>query len=159
MSDARFEDGGEQPLRLIATDEQDLQVLATLTQDAVFPTNEVKWNARRRQLALLINRFRWEDKSGAEASQRAYERVQSLLVINDVTKVSSQGFDRGDKELVLSLLSIDFTQDQEGPSGEMTLVLAGDGAIRCTVDCIEVILKDVTRPYAAPSRRLPRHPE
>ena len=34
MSDARFEDGGETPLRLIARDGADLQVLSALCQDA-----------------------------------------------------------------------------------------------------------------------------
>jgi hypothetical protein len=37
MSDARFEDGMDKPLRLIAFDAEDLQVLSIMTQDAVWP--------------------------------------------------------------------------------------------------------------------------
>ena len=41
MSDARFEDGAEQPLRLMAQDADDLAVLSALLQDAVFPIIEM----------------------------------------------------------------------------------------------------------------------
>ena len=37
MADARFEDGGDKPLRLKALDDDDLAVLSSLPQDAVFP--------------------------------------------------------------------------------------------------------------------------
>ena len=39
--DARFEDGDEQPLRLIAYEAEDLQVISALVQDAVFPVTEM----------------------------------------------------------------------------------------------------------------------
>jgi hypothetical protein len=37
------------------------------------------------------------------------------------------------------------------------LTLAGDGAIRLEVEALEVALKDVTRPYRAPSGKAPSH--
>ena len=73
-------------------------------------------------------------------------------------RVASQGVDRGDGDEVLSLLSVDWTPGEDG-AGAVTLVLAGDGAIRADVECLDVTLKDVTRPYAAPSRHMPKHPE
>ena len=75
VDDARFEDGGEKPLRLRAEDAEDLQVISALTQDAIFPITEMKWEASRRRFSLLINRFRWEDKAKAELRGRAVERV------------------------------------------------------------------------------------
>jgi hypothetical protein len=39
------------------------------------------------------------------------------------------------------------------------LTLAGDGAIRLSVEALDVTLKDVTRPYVAPSGKLPGHPD
>jgi hypothetical protein len=39
------------------------------------------------------------------------------------------------------------------------LTLAGDGAIALEVECLDVTLRDVTRPYAAISGKLPMHPE
>lgn len=156
MTDARFEDGGEEPLRLVAQDADDLQVISTLVQDAVLPVTELKFDAKRHRFAILLNRFRWEDRVEAERVGRAYERVRSVLVVEDVRKVQSFGFDRGDKDLLLSLLSISFEPGQDG-TGRLTLVLAGDGAIALDVEALEVRLDDVTRPYRAPSGKAPRH--
>jgi hypothetical protein len=156
MTDARFEDGGEGPLRLVAQDAEDLKVISTLVQDAVLPVTELQYDARRRRFALMLNRFRWEDRAEAEAVGRAYERVRSVLVIEDVRRVQSFGFDRADQDLVLSVLSLDFTPGEDG-AGRLTLTLAGDGAVALDVEALEVRLDDVTRPYRAPSGKVPRH--
>jgi hypothetical protein len=156
MSDARFEEGGEAPLRLVVQDADDLKVISTLVQDAVLPAAELAFDARRRRFALLLNRFRWEDRVEAERVGRAYERVRSLLVVEDVRKVQTLGFDRGDKDLVLSLLSMDFTPGEDG-TGRLTLTLAGDGAIALDVEALDIRLDDVTRPYRAPSGKVPHH--
>ncbi len=152
--DARFEDGREAPLNLGALDADDLQVLAALCQDAVLPITEMTWNAKARQFALLLNRFRWEDTG---KDRHAPERVQSVLAVDCVLGISSQGIDRSDKEVVLSLLSIAWEPTEE-TSGYITLQLAGDGAIRLHVEAIDARLKDVTKPYLAPSKQAPDHP-
>jgi hypothetical protein len=156
MNDAKFEDGGEAPLHLVAQDAEDLKVISTLVQDAVLPVTELVFDPRRRRFALLLNRFRWEDRAEAERAGRAYERVRSLLVVEDVRKVQSSGFDRADKDLVLSLLSIDFEAGEDG-TGRLTLTLAGDGAIALDVETLDLRLEDVTRPYRAPSGKVPKH--
>lgn len=158
MSDATFEDGAERPLRLRALDADDLAVLSGLVQDAVFPGSELRWDKARRRFAILLNRFRWEDAATAEARGRDYERVQSVLVIEDALRVQSQGLDRRDSGTVLSILSIAFEPGEDG-GGYVDLTLAGDGAIRVDVEALEVLLKDVTRPYVAPSKAKPGHPE
>lgn len=157
MQDARFEDGGEQPLRLMAVDTEDLAVISALVQDAVFPVTEMAWQPDRRRFALLINRFRWEDVEKAARGRRPVERVQSLLIFSDVEKVQTQGLDARDKELVLSLLSISFEPGDDG-TGRLVLTLAGDGAIALDVETLDVVLKDVTRPYVDPAKHAPRHP-
>jgi len=157
MADATFEDGREAPLNLGALDAEDLRVIAALAQDAVFPASEMTWQPARRRFALLLNRFRWEDKEAAERRNRPYERVQSVLVFDSVLSVASQGIDRSDKDLILSLLDIAFHPAEDG-AGEVLLTLAGDGAIRLTVEALEATLRDVTRPYRAPSGHAPQHP-
>ncbi|MDD9720346.1 DUF2948 family protein [Sulfitobacter sp. PR48] len=151
--DARFEDGREAPLNIGALDAEDLRVIASLTQDAVFPASEMRWDRKSARFALLLNRVRWED---AGKERHAPERVQSLLVFDTVQQVASQGVTKGDADTILSLLSIGF-DETDAPSGQVTLTLAGDGAIRLSVEALEVTLRDVTRPYAAPSGKLPRH--
>ncbi|WP_208347247.1 DUF2948 family protein [Pseudaestuariivita rosea] len=156
--DASFEDGREAPLRLVAFDTDDLRVISALVQDAIFPIAEMTWQPKQRRFAILLNRFRWEDETAAERRKRSYERVQSVLTIEDVQKVSSQGIDRSDKDIVLSCLSIDFEPGNDG-TGRVLITLAGDGAIALDVEALEVNLRDVTRPYVAPSGHKPEHPE
>ncbi|WP_281973613.1 DUF2948 family protein [Ruegeria faecimaris] len=158
MTDASFHDGREAPLNLGAEDGDDLQVISTLTQDAVFPVSEMTWHPSQRRFGLLLNRFRWEDKDAATRRGRPFERVQSVLVFASVLTVASQGIDRSEKDLVMSLLSVDFEPGEDG-AGQILLTLAGDGAIRLSVEAIDVTLKDVTRPYQAPSGQAPHHAE
>ena len=152
-NDARFEDGLETPLNLGALDGDDLKVLAALAQDAVFPADEMRWDRKASRFAVLLNRVRWEDEG---QNRHGLERVQSVLVFDTVRKVASQGVPQGDADTILSLLDITFTPT-DAPSGDITLTLAGDGAIRLSVEALEVTLKDVTRPYKAPSGKRPQH--
>lgn len=150
--DASFRDGADKPLRLRALDADDLAVIAAITQDAVFPVSEMRWDRKARRFALLINRFRWEN--GAQQP----ERVQSVLAFEDVMAVQSQGIDKADTDLVCSLLSISFVPTVDG-AGRIELMLAGDGAIALNVEALEAVLRDVTHPYAAPSGKAPTHPD
>lgn len=154
--DARFEDGADRPLRLVALTPEDLQVISALVQDAVLPGTEMRWDRRGRRFALLLNRFRWEDADAAARRGRPYERVQAVLTIEDVRHVASQGIDRSDPDLVLSLLAVGFEPGEDG-TGRVLLTLAGDGAVALDVECLEVTLRDVTRPYRAPSGKTPAH--
>lgn len=152
--DAKFADGGESPLRLMAADSDDLRVISALCQDAVIQTSETSWKAARREFALLLNRFRWEYH--ANRPGQPAERVQSTLVVNDVTRVRASGVDPRDRELIMSLLSLEFAPAEDG-QGVLTLVLAGDGEIALDVESLNLTLTDVTRPYLAPSRKAPDH--
>lgn len=157
-NDATFEDGREAPLNLGAADLEDLAVVSTLVQDAVFPVTEMKWQASEHRFVLLLNRFRWEDEAAARQRGRAFERVQSLLVIDSVLGVASQGVDRADPDMVYSLMSVTFEAGEDA-AGQLLLTLAGDAAIRLNVETLDVSLRDVTRPYQAPSRKVPDHPD
>lgn len=158
MADAKFEDAVAPALMLRAEAVDDLPVLSALVQDAVLPITEIRWDRKARKLALLLNRFRWEDRTAAEVQERGYERVQSLLMIGGVLAVSSQGIDRDDRETVLSVLSLAWQPGVYG-AGRVVVLLAGDGAIAADVECLDLVLKDVTRPYLAPSGKVPSHPE
>jgi Protein of unknown function (DUF2948) len=149
--DARFEDGADLPLRLMAQSIEDVAVMSALLQDAVFPMGEMRWDRKRRRFALMVNRFRWEDRDAAEAGRRAYERVQAVLVVEGVLGVQTQGIDRGDRDTVLSVLALGYGD------GRLTLTLAGDGAVALVVEDVDVSLQDVTRPYLAPSGKVPSH--
>lgn len=156
MTDAKFEDAGDAPLALIARDADDLQVMSALVQDAIFPASEMRWTVKDRRFAILLNRFRWEDANDAAGGKRGVERVQSVLMVSDVAAMRSQGVPKGDADTVLSLLEVTFRPGEDG-TGHVTMTLAGDGVIECQVEALELMLKDVTRPYLAPSRKTPAH--
>lgn len=152
--DARFEDSTPQtgaPVALRALDAADVPVISALVQDAVFPITEMRWEKSRRRFALLLNRFRWEIADGGTP-----ERVQSVLAVEDVQNISSQGIDRSDSDMILSLLALEWAPSEDG-MGRLTLVLAGDGAIALDVEALEVTLRDVTQPYGAVSGKAPNH--
>ena len=154
--DARFEDGDDKALNIGGFDQRDLEVVSSLIQDSIFPTSELKWLTTVNKLALLINRFRWEDKSLAQLRDRKAERVQSLLMISHVKSVSSSGFSPKQKNKILSILSTSF-DGEDGGSGSILIVLSGNGGIRVEVDALEINLRDVTMPYIAPSGTAPEH--
>lgn len=151
--DARFEEGRERPLNLGALDAEDLEVISSLVQDAVFAITDMQWRPGERRLAFLLNRFRWEDEGRA---RHGPERVRTVLVIDDVLAVASTGIDREDRDIVLSVLSLSFAPGEDG-AGHVTVTLAGDGGIRARVETLDVSLRDVTRPYRAPSGKVPDH--
>lgn len=159
MSDARFEDGAESPLRLIARGVDDLQVISALVQDGVLTGADMQYARSRRRFSLLLNRYRWEDIEAARGART--ERVRCVLDFADVQSVTHQGLAR-DKDVVFSLLSVAYeaeTPDAEGIAGpgRVVLTFAGDGALALQVECLEVTLADVTRPYRAPSGTVPQH--
>ncbi|WP_179381699.1 DUF2948 family protein [Jannaschia marina] len=148
--DARFHDADGVPLRLWATDAEDLQVVSALVQDAVLPASEMRWQRSARRFAMLLNRFRWEHGT------RQAQRVQTVLTAGDVTGVRGQGVVPGDAETVLSLLAVEWLPGDDA-AGALRLTFAGDGVVEVACDCLDLTLRDVTRPYDAPSGRVPQH--
>jgi hypothetical protein len=59
---------------------------------------------------------------------------------------------------VLSGLTLTWAPGADG-MGRVEILLAGDGAIAVEVEALELTLRDVTRPYGAPSGKVPDHPE
>ncbi|MDB2407009.1 DUF2948 family protein [Jannaschia sp.] len=153
MTDARFHDAAGRPLRLWATDAEDLQVVSALCQDAVLSASDMRFERTGRRLALLINRFRWENGVATP------ERVRSVLTATDVTGVRGQGIVPGETDTILSLLALDWMPSgEEGDTvGVLRLTFAGDGVVEARSDCLDVTLSDVTRPHAAVSGRAPSH--
>ena len=154
--DAGFNDALDRPLNLGAQGAEDLQVISSLTQDAVLTVDDLKWSRAERQLVFLLKRFRWEDVELAKQQGRDPERVQSLLVIQNATGLASQGIDRKQADIVLSLMSLEFSGAVDGV-GDLILTFSGDGALKVQVDGLDVALRDVTRPYVAPSKQVPNH--
>ena len=148
---ASFEDGSFKPLRLVAFTVDDLEVISTMTQDAVFPSSEMILNSEKRRFAILLNRYLWEKNKSKNA-----ERAQAVLAFEDVKNVQTQNINKSDNNLALCLLNISFKAEEDG-MGTIQIILSGRGKIRLQVEALEVSLRDVTQPYLAPSRLIPHH--
>jgi len=148
---ASFEDVSFKPLRLVAFTVDDLEVISTMTQDAVFPSSEMILNSEKRRFAILLNRYLWEKNKSKNA-----ERAQAVLAFEDVKNVQTQNINKSDNNLVLCLLNISFKAEEDG-MGTIQIILSGRGKIRLQVEALEVSLRDVTQPYLAPSRLIPHH--
>jgi hypothetical protein len=146
--DVSFSEGADSALYLGAFTPEDVEVVSSMLQDGVFCMKDLAWTKKKRKLALLVNRFRWESNLP--------ERVRTILIINNVLKISSQGIERTDIDTPLNLLKLDVNQIKK--SIFLTLLLSEFGAIRCEIEAIEVSMKDVTRPYTAKSGKVPMHP-
>jgi hypothetical protein len=134
-------------LRLAAADAEDLQILSARLQDAVLKLKDVSWQPKKRRFAAVVNRLKWEE--GGKT------RVRAGLHFDSVLAVQSHKVKLGAEEAVIDLLAVTFTpngpkENEEGdPGGVVELVLAGGGAIRLTVECIEAELADMSQPWAA----------
>ena len=139
-------------LKLLAQDADDLSVISAALQDAVAKIGDIRWDASARTLTLACNRFRWE----AAGKKGKGERIRSALQLGDVTGVQARKLRRDAKGAVVELLSIAF-EPGEAPGGAVLLTFAGGGDLRVNVDCLDVILADVSDAWSTPRR--PGHAE
>ena len=137
------------PLRLLAQDADDLQILSAALQDAVAKVGDIRFDPADRTLTVALNRFRWE----AEGDVR-HERVRAALQIGSALSVQARKIRREPKDAVLELLAIAF-EPGVPPGGAVMLTFAGGGDLRVEVECLDVALADVSAPW--PSRHAPRH--
>ena len=137
-----------EPLRLLAEDAEDLKVISAALQDAVAKLGDIHWDAGSRSLTLALIRYRWED------GVRGKTRVRTALQLGGVLSVQARKLRRDAPRAVVALLSVDF-EAGEAPGGVVLLRFAGDADLRCEVECIDVILADVSAPW--PARRTPAH--
>lgn len=139
---------GPAPLRLLAEDADDLAVISAALQDAVGRIGDIAYDPRARRLTLALNRYRWE--SGGKAR----ERVRTGLQLGGVLGVKSRKLRRDARGAVVVLLSITF-EPGESPGGAVVFTFAGGGDLRAEVECLDLILADVSDPWSTP--RTPKH--
>jgi hypothetical protein len=136
-------------LRLLAQDEEDLRILSTALQDAVCTIGDIHYDAAGRRLTVALNRFRWE-----ASTRRGGQRARAGLQLAGVLEVKAKRLRREAPEAVLALLAVAF-EAGEAPGGAVTFAFAGGGELRCVVECIDVVLADVSEPW--PTQRRPSH--
>lgn len=127
-------------LKLLALDNEDLTIISAAMQDAVLRVEDLDFDKKNSQFLLTANRFAWEKPKGF--FKKTHERRRAVLAFKRVAGVKMRGFDARNDDEVLSLLALRFVQGNDGPEGQLELVMSGNAGILLDVECIEVQLAD-----------------
>jgi hypothetical protein len=138
-----------EPLKLLAEDADDLEVISAALQDAIAHIGDIEWDQRGRKLTMSFNRFCWE-APGALLG----ERVRAGLQFGSVLEVKARHLRREAKDAVVELLALSF-EPGEPPGGVVRLTFAGGGDLVLTVECVDAALADVSPPW--PTASTPAH--
>ncbi len=141
-------------LRLIALDEQDLEIVSSHLQDAVVRVGDLAYVPSQKRFAAILNRFNWE-KAAKAPSIKENERRRTALRFDRVLGAQIKALKPSAGDRVLSLLAVHF-EASDHPSGYVTLTFSGDASIRLHVECIEAELTDLGPSWRARSK--PQHP-
>jgi hypothetical protein len=133
-------------LQLLAADPEDLKVVSAALQDAVAAIGDIRFEKGPRRLTIAFNRFRWE-----RGAKRGGERVRSALQLGGVLEVKAKKLRREAPKAVVSLLAIAF-EPGEAPGGTVVFSFAGGGELRASVECLDAVLADLSRPWPTPNR-------
>jgi hypothetical protein len=140
-----------EPLRLLAEDEDDLEVISAALQDAIAKVGDIEWDAKGRRFTLALNRYLWETPAGLLGA-----RVRTGLQFGSVLAVKSRNLRRDPPDAVIELLAVRF-EAGEAPGGAIRLAFAGGGDLELTVECVDAALADISAPWPTPST--PAHEE
>lgn len=133
-----------EPLRLLAEDAVDLQIISAALQDAIMRPVDIRWEKEARRLTIVLSRFCWECGG---------TRVMAAMQFGDVEAVKSRRLPRL-PESALELLALDF-EPTEAPGGRVILMFAGGGDLRIDVECLDAVLTDLSDRW--PARVAPTH--
>jgi hypothetical protein len=154
------------PLKLRARDLEDMAVIASVLQDALVPLRDVAFLKREKRFVMVVNRFRWEEKTGQSVAATAapsgsdarfedgpdapaFERVNCGVCFDRVRGVQVRGLDLGNRAHILNLLTI------QAEPRRITLVFSDDAAIRLEVAGITCHVEDLGEPW--PTHWHPSH--
>jgi DUF2948 family protein len=142
-----------EPMKLIALDRDDVEVVSTHIQDAVVKVADIRWRPTEHRMVVALNRFDWESANGAEPQ---YRRRRSALRFDRVLACKCRNVSPKDKDAVLNLLAVEFAET-DAPAGVVTLFFSGDAALRLEVECLECELVDLGPTWT--TVQCPAHPD
>tara|TARA_B110000971_G_scaffold124043_1_gene127003 strand:- start:21 stop:464 length:444 start_codon:yes stop_codon:yes gene_type:complete len=139
-------------LKLLATTDKDLRVIAAHLQDAIIYTKEIANLKRNRIFLIQLNRFMWEDVE--KGIFRKNKRVRTILKFDNVTSILSKNININDEKQFLDFLTIESNLLPD-KSYEIKLICSGDSVIKIKTEVIDVTLDDQGSPWE--SKTKPKH--
>jgi Protein of unknown function (DUF2948) len=134
-----------EPVKFVALDKDDLEVVSTHLQDAQVKVADVHWRPHEKRLVLGVARYDW---MAASSPNPEFRRCRSALRFDRVLACKCKHVNPAGKDAVLNLLALDF-QETNAPAGVVTLTFAGGATLRLEVECLEVELADLGPTWTA----------
>ena len=119
--------------KIIASDNEGLQVISACTAGAKIKVSEIKYLAENKVFLLSIERTKIE-------TEQEDKKINSICRFDFVDKVKSKNIDQKNDDLVLELIAIDHLKN--GEEYEINLIFDNNAHLALTTETIEVRLED-----------------
>ena len=119
--------------KIIATDNQGLQMISACTAGAKVKVSDIKYLSSNKVFLLSIERVKIE-------TDQEDKKINSICRFDFVDKVKSKNIDQKNQELVLELVGIDYLKNNT--DYEINLIFNNNAHIALTTETIEVRLED-----------------
>ena len=143
-------------LKLLATSDDDLRVIAAHLQDAIVSVEDIASLKKNRIFLIQLNRFMWEDVE--KGVFRKNKRIRTVLKFDNVTSVLAKNINininNNDNKIFLDFLTIESNLLPD-KSYEIKLIFSGDAVIKIKAEVIDVALDDQGSPWE--SKNQPKH--
>jgi hypothetical protein len=139
-------------LKLLATSDEDLRVIAAHLQDAIISIKDIANLKKNRIFLIQLNRFMWEDVE--KGVFRKNKRIRTIVKFDNVISVSSKKINIKEEKKFLDFLTIESNLLPD-KSYEIKLIFSGDGVIKIKAEVIDVTLDDQGSPWE--SKMQPKH--
>ncbi len=140
--------GHAESLLLLAREEEDLEVVSALLQDAIISGADMHYEAQDNCFIIVANRFCWERSTLADMdasdSCTVHERALCGVRINHVTAVQKRHWPADWRDAFLNLLALELVvMPQQDNGGIMELSFSGGPSMRLTIKQIDIVLGDL----------------
>jgi len=139
-------------LKLLATSDDDLRVVAAHLQDAIVSIQDIANLKKNRIFLIQLNRFMWEDVE--KGIFRKNKRIRTILKFDNVISVLSKNINIKKDKKFLDFLTIESNLLPD-KSYEIKLIFSGDAVIKIKTEVIDVTLDDQGSPWE--SKTQPKH--
>ena len=139
-------------LKLLASSDKDLRVIAAHLQDALVSIKDIANLKKNRIFLIQLNRFMWEDVE--KGLFRKNKRIRTVVKFENVTNVSSKNINLNLDKRFLDFLTIESNLLPD-KSYEIKLIFSGDAVIKIKTEVIDVTLDD--QGYSWESKTQPKH--
>ena len=139
-------------LKLLATSDEDLRVIAAHLQDAIVSVQDIANLEKNRIFLIQLNRFMWEDIE--KGVFRKNKRIRTVLKFDNVFSVKSKNINAKNDKNFLDFLTIECNLLPD-KSYEIKLIFSGDSVLKIKAEVIDVTLDDQGSPWETKTQ--PKH--